>query len=473
MVNQRSKSRRCTLLWLLCAIIVPSIRAQSDFIIVQSLEIKGNKKTKEALILREMDLGINDTLHITNVSSRFEKNEKLLMNTGLFNQVNINIKNWNEEVMAVDLTIEVVESWYIFPLPIFNLADRNLNVWWTEFNGSLKRVNYGMRFVYVNFSGNKDNLKLTLQGGYTRRVLLQYERPYINRRKTFGITGRFFFDHRREFAYETRGNKQVFYEDQDQINYRSTKAILSFHFRPRVEGFHEWLVKYEKNRVTDSILDINQQYFNGRSTMRYFEIDYVFRRERRDNRFYPVKGNFLEVEAQKIGLGIYNHINKLNTSVAYAHYFPLSDRLNLEMRVKGQREWLRGQHPYFGLEALGYGEDYVRGYEFYVIDGTDFLLSRNSFRIKIFDQVFDLKKKMPVKNYRLFPVTLWFTLNADFGKSYNYLFNEENTLNNVWLFGKGVGLDIVLYYKYAFQIEYSFNHLNEKGIFLHIRSDFK
>ena len=473
MVYLSSKRHRCTLLFFLYNVMYVFVAAaQVNFVSVRTLEVTGNKKTKEALILREMDFKKRDSLDIATISERFEKNEKLLMNTGLFNQVTINIKDWDEINQSVDLAVEVVESWYIFPLPIFNLADRNLNVWWTEFNGSLKRVNYGMRFVYVNFSGNKDNLKLTLQGGYTRRVLLQYERPYINRKKTFGITGRYFFDHRREFAYATRGNKQIFYEDQDQINYRSAKAILTFHYRPKVEGFHEWLIKYEKNRVTDSILDINPRFFNGRSTLQYFEIDYVFRRERRDNRFYPIRGNFMEAEIQKIGLGIFNNINKLNTSIAYTHYFPISNRLNYEMRLKGQREWTRGDHPYFGLEALGYGEDYIRGYEFYVIDGTDFLLSRNSLRFKFFDRVFDLKKKMPVKNYRLFPVTLWLTFNGDIGKSYNRLFNEENNLNNQWLFGKGVGLDIVLYYKYAFQVEYSFNHLNEKGIFLHIRSDF-
>ena len=182
-----------------------------------------------------------------------------------------------------------------------------------------------MRFVYVNFSGNKDNLKLTLQGGYTRRILLQYERPYINRRKTIGLTGRYFFDHRREFAFETRNNKQNFYENQEQINYRSAKAILSMHFRPRVEGFHEWLIKYERNIVTDSILDYNPRFFNGTNRLKYFEIDYVFRRERRDNRFYPIKGNYLETEIQKIGLGIFNDLNKLYTSLAYAHYFPISE----------------------------------------------------------------------------------------------------------------------------------------------------
>ncbi len=78
---------------------------------------------------------------------------------------------------------------------------------------------------------------------------------------------------------------------------------------------------------------------------------------------------------------------------------------------------------------------------------------------------------MPLRTYRIFPVVLWLTLNADVGIVDNYLFNQENPFNNRWLFGKGIGLDLILYQKYVFQIEYSFNHLNERGIFLNIRSD--
>ena len=121
-----SKCLRCALLCFLCHFIcVGTSKAQFDYIIINNLEISGNKKTKSDLILREMDFKVNDTIHIASVSERFEKNEKLLMNTGLFNLVKINIKNWNENAQSIDLTIEVVESWYIFPLPIFNLADRN------------------------------------------------------------------------------------------------------------------------------------------------------------------------------------------------------------------------------------------------------------------------------------------------------------------------------------------------------------
>ena len=465
---KQSKWSIAFLFWLL----VFSSEAQDlGLIRIKSIDISGNKKTKSALILRELDFKMGDSVAIGDLTERLQRNEGLLMNTGLFNSVKINIREWDTDRRLINLSVEVAESWYIFPIPIFTLADRNFNQWWTEHNRSLKRVNYGLRFVYVNFTGNKDNLKLHLQSGYTRKLLLQYERPYFNRRKTLGMTGRFFFDHRREYVFETRFNRQQFYPNADQINFRSTKGIISLHYRPRVQTFHDLLFKYEHNKVTDGILDLNKAFFNGNTTLQFIEMTYSFRRERRDNRFYSLKGNYLEGEIQKEGLGIFNDLNKLNTSLLYAHYVPISGGVNLELRAKVKREWTRKQHPYYGLQALGFGEDFIRGYELYVVDGTDFLLSKNALRFKLFDRTFDLKKKMPLRTYRILPIALWISLNADVGIVNNYLFNQENPFNNRWLFGKGIGLDLVLYQKYVFQIEYSINHLNEKGLFLNVRSD--
>lgn len=442
-----------------------------EHILINTITIEGNRKTKEALILREIDLKRGDSVIIAKLAERLSYNQTLLMNTGLFNDVEINIKQWGEHQQAIDLSIKVVESWYIYPLPIFQLADRNLNVWWTEQNASLRRVNYGLRFVYVNFSGNKDNLKLILQGGYLKKILLQYERPYVNREKTLGFTGRFFIDHRREFPYATRFNKRQFYEDLSDINFKTIKSILSLHYRPGVISNHELFFKFENNRVTTGVLDVNTKYFNGATQQRFFELAYFFNRERRDNRFYALKGSYLSAMVQKEGMGIYKDLDKFTTSIFYAQYIPILPNLNLEMRVKGETEWTGNDHPYFGIEALGFGETYIRGYELYVVDGTDYFLSRNSLRFKLLDRAFNLKKKMPFKNYRIFPVTIWLSANTDFGIVNNDLFNVDNPFNNRWLLGGGIGLDIILYRKYVFQVEYSMNHLNERGIFLHARSD--
>ena len=66
-------------------------------VLVRSIDVNGNKKTKTALILRELDFGQGDSLAITDLTDRLQANERLLMNTGLFNQVQINISNWNTE----------------------------------------------------------------------------------------------------------------------------------------------------------------------------------------------------------------------------------------------------------------------------------------------------------------------------------------------------------------------------------------
>ena len=49
----------------------------------------------------------------------------------------------------VDVMVDVKERWYIFPLPIFELADRNFNEWWKTRDFS--RTNYGLSVVQNNF----------------------------------------------------------------------------------------------------------------------------------------------------------------------------------------------------------------------------------------------------------------------------------------------------------------------------------
>ncbi len=463
-----------TSLWLILLTTLLAADAwgiEADEVWIKHITVLGNKKTKSALILREIDLASGDTIMIHDLTSRIDQNENLLINTGLFNEVEINIEDWNENEQSIAISIKVVESWYIYPLPILSLADRNFNVWWVEHNHSLERLNYGVRFTYVNFTGNRDKLKLILQGGYKRKILLQYERPYINAAKTLGLSARVFIDHKREFAYETRFNKQQFYSDDNNLLFKSFKSILTFHYRPKVESYHDVLIKYEKTRIHESAADLNPRYFLSGNKQQFFEVTYSFARERRDSRFYPLNGNYLQAWAHKEGVGIFNDVDRFYTILAYAHYFPIRPKINFEVRLKGKHEWLNQGILYTGLDALGYGEDFLRGYEYYVVDGSDFAYARNSLRFNILNRNFDLKKKMPLESYRNLPVMLWFSVNTDIGIAGRSGFNEDNPFNDRWLMGGGIGLDIILYHKFVFQVEYSMNHLKEKGLFLHIRSD--
>ena len=50
--------------------------------------------------------------------------------------------------------------------------------------------------------------------------------------------------------------------------------------------------------------------------------------------------------------------------------------------------------------------------------------------------------------------------------------HAENTLSNQLLFGNGISLDYVTYYDKLIRIEFSINHLGEKGVFLHFSNPF-
>lgn len=74
-----------------------------------------------------------------------------LRKTNLFLQINIKTVFHFEENAKIKFIIEVQENWYLYPNIIFELADRNFNVWWNEYDRSFKRINFGLGAQHVNF----------------------------------------------------------------------------------------------------------------------------------------------------------------------------------------------------------------------------------------------------------------------------------------------------------------------------------
>jgi len=117
-----------------------STHAQSDNIVINKINFIGNKKTKKRVIIFEMAMEAGDTIPLVSLNEMISLEEKRILNTRLFTFVKINIKNWNQETNRLDLEVNLQENWYIYPAPIFELADRSFNVWWKEQKRSLERV---------------------------------------------------------------------------------------------------------------------------------------------------------------------------------------------------------------------------------------------------------------------------------------------------------------------------------------------
>jgi len=442
---------------------------QIEYIYVEAVTVEGNKKTRSSFIKRELLFREGDTLLLAELGAILERSEQLILNTGLFNTANIVFKNWEGSTNRVQLHVKVEENWYLYPVPVFELADRNFNVWWVEQNRSLARVNYGLEFTHLNLTGRRDKLNLRLNLGYTRNYRLRYALPFFNSKQTLGFFSEVSYAQNKELNYITRGNKQEFYQQEDSFVYERFRTNAGLSVRPGVLTNHIFLLEFQQNRIDEEVAtELNPDFFlDQRHWQRYFSLIYQYSFENRDVRFYPWSGNFFSFVLKKDGLGIFDDRNGLAIQARYDHHFPFAKRWSLALGLRGKLSLIREQQPYNDNRALGFGGNTPHGFEYYIIDGLDMVLFTSSLHFALFGTQVNFGKLMPIKAFRKMPIKLYLSLNNDVGYANDPFVDDTNFLSNTPLWGGGLGLDLMLFYDKVFRLEYSFNHLKEGGLFLH------
>lgn len=445
------------------------VMAQVDYVIVDSIIISGIKKTRREVILREVDLHPGDTIGLDQMSKRISANEKRILSTGLFTLVSINIKNWNTDISTCDMHIEVRENWFIYPYVIFELADRNFNVWSKEQNYSLKRVNYGIAFNHINFTGMKDKLKLKFQQGFTHKYEITYEYPYLL--KGWGLSVNYLYTQNRETAYIARGNKPVFLRlDDERTLLRSHRASLSLLHRSNAWLFHKFAVEYQNIRVDTALVNrYNNRFFNdGSSSLTFLALDYFLRYDRTLYPLYPVGGYRIEANARKEGLGWLSNTDNAWLSVSGEYHLPFFKRFIFSSRLKAKVNFLNNPLPYYLNNGIGYRDDNMIGYQLYVLDGRDFLLSNNAVKCRIMDRNFRTADWFP-RPYRLMNAKLFLRFSFDYGFANDPVFGQINPYSNTNQYGYGPAIDAILFNVFSLTCEYGVTRFGEKGFFL--RSD--
>lgn len=444
---------------------------ESDYLIINDVVFEGNKRTKSVVIFNELDLLPGDTLYIVEFAERKLLNEKRLLSTALFTGVKINIKNWNVEKKEGDIYVQMQENWYLYPSIIFELADRNFNVWWTDQNRDFDRVNYGIGIDHINLTGRKDKVRLKIQHGYTRKYEIKYNYPYLSR--NWGAFGEIFYANQKEIGYKTIENKTIFEKlDDERILLQRFRTGFGLNYRPNLFNFHDFKVEYHHNSINEYVAtELNPDYFLNEDTdLRYFAIKYDFTFDRRVFNLYPEGGYLLFANITKEGLGIFKNFNNLSLATGFEKYFKLNDKWLWGGRFKAKTNLIRNKVAFANNTGLGYGNDIVRGYELYVADGTDFILTKTSLRYKIYETNKNWGKYMLLNQFRNMNFRFFLRANLDIGYVNEPTYIDTNTLNNRFLIGYGPAIDLLLYHTYIMSFEYSFNHLGESGLF--IRSAF-
>lgn len=448
--------------------LIRSLAHPLNTAIIRRIIIEGQHRTKVEVILRELDFEENDTIPLSKLPSRLVENELNILNTGLFTSAKITYKDWIGATNEVTLLITVKESWYIFPFPILEMADRNFNVWWDTYGHSLRRLNYGVRFYHTNLTGRRDQLKAVFQLGFTKKYELIYTLPYINRRKTLGLNLNFLHTREKEIGYTTTGDELLFSRDSDNPLLRRFRLGAGVQFRPRLDFTHRLRLTFHDNFVDEKVrTELNSDFFLNGMEQRYLSASYQFELDKRDIRPYPMHGFYFQGTAERNGLMVSKGMDALNLDATWQQFFAIGKKWSAGYVLRGKTGLRREKQPYYGSQAIGYEPDFIRGYEYYVVDGLDFGYNKTLLRYQLFNRQVNWGEYMRLESFKLMPVKLYLVLHNEMGYVNNPFYADGNPLANDLLWGTTLGLDLVLYYDKVFNFELSRNRLGEYGFYLH------
>lgn len=434
---------------------------------ISSIIIEGNKKTKSSVILREMSIQEGDTILGDSLKQILKLNFQRLYNLNLFTEINFQAKTDINEFGELEIIVSLKEQWFILPQADIQLADRNVNVWWDEHSGDLSRINLGVYVQHKNLTGHLDKLSISTHVGYTQQLSATYFRPYIDQQQKQGIGIGIGFSRSKEIAFTTANNKLQFTRHNNDFLYQYFFANAAWYYRAAYHTRHILSGGFNSYKVGDTVVQLNADYFeNSSKKLSYLELAYRYEYNGVDNWNYPRKGLKI-VGSAASRWGIEGMKYQALATIEMGLFHRLSNRLLSSVVLRGRTTFTQEQ-PYFMQTAMGYKSNYVRGYEYYVVEADHFAIGRLSLKYEAMRKRFE---NLPFKYLPMLPLWLYPKIFIDCGYAANNKNQANNNLANTFLYSVGAGVDIITAYDLKLRIEFAYNHLGENGLYLHANSE--
>ena len=436
----------------------------SNYFIIDSIILVGNNITKPKIILRELEFNEGDTVNVKDFDKLSKLSQENLINTSLFNFVNLDMST--KDSVHIILSISVIERWYTWPIPLLELATPNFNTWWVD--QDLNKINYGFYIIKENFRGRKESLKFRFRFGYDQQIAMQYNIPFINKMQSAGLEFTAGYSYNHEIHYGTVANKMIFYKSDDSFARKEFFIRTSGIFRKKLYNKQSVNLQYTSSTVLDTIIKLAPDYFNkDNNKIAYISCSWAFIRDKRDYIYYPLSGSMFYLKMTKEGFAL---IDKTGIDLLYAYsefhqHFKIEDRLYFAYGINGKLNFL-DKPPYYFQKGLGY-VNFVRGYEYYVIDGQSYALLKSNFKFAIIKDKTGEISFIKTDKFRKYHYSIFLNLFADAGYVVDDLYGSVNNMSNALQIGSGVGIDFLTYYDMILRLEFSVNKYGENGLYIH------
>ena len=432
---------------------------------IASINFIGNKVTKDKILLAEINIKIGDSLNILELESKLEANSERLYNLQLFHWVKYGFLTTEN---SIDVTFEVQERWYIWPVPIFSLADRNLNSWLNKMD--FNRVDYGLHTAWYNFRGRNEQLISNIQHGYNRKYEIFYNLPQINKKQNIGLDlgASYFQSHYLDYNNLNAVPLTLRLENDFPINKKYIRiGVIN---RNTVENINNLRFEINQQSLHDSILALNSNYHltGNNKTYMQFEINKVL--NTRKTFSYPTSGSFFEMSFRHRLFLEKGESPSSRIRVQYSKYLPIDKHHLYSFGLNGQYTFVKNLSTSENI-ALGYKKN-IRGFDYYVTDGQHFLTAQQNISKTIIDNRTINLGFIPSDKFNEVPLSIYYTLFTDAAYVFDDKYNNTNTLSNALLYSIGTGIHFVSYYDQVFVLEYTLNSLKEHGIFVSTKFSF-
>jgi outer membrane protein assembly factor BamA len=438
----------------------------SQLFTVKEISIEGNKYTRDATIRRELSFQEGDVYSLPVLVRKFAQAKKQLMNTTLFHEVIVSMKNI--EGYYAHINIDVKERWYIFPFPFARIVDRSFGEWRKQHNMDFNRVNYGIRIKHYNTTGRNDRMTLYFMGGYTRQLAMEYKGLQLDKKQQWSSSLGFAYGKNKQLDYITTENKRQFFKSEQTFVHSFLDTYLEFSYRRAIKTKHTFGVAYHKLSIPDTVLKINPGFLlSGKSSVRYPELYYVMNHFNVDYIPYPTKGYTAEIVLKKKGVN--KEMNLWQLTAKGSGSWRLSDKYFFNLRVIGGVK-VPFKQPYINQQFLGFNDIFLQGYEYYVVNGVAGGYTKTTFLREVVNTNIHIPSRK-IKKLNNIPLRIYAKVYGNAG----YVYSPDpqtNFLNNRMLYSAGVGFDVITLYDFIVRFEWSFNQLGQNDLYLHRKNYF-
>lgn len=459
-----------TLTLLLCCGANTRLRAQSttngnselpqaQIFFIEEIIIKGNKKTKKQVILREMETEAGEEVTV----EQLELDRLRIESLGLFSRVQMEAE-LRQKGIAVIITVS--EQWYLFPLPIIYFNDKEYK---------LNKLSYGASLIHYNFRGRAELLQVTGVLGFNPSLYFTYSNPWL-----FGDSRIFLST--QLYVSKVQNKSASLLQDGD-VYERQFGGGIRVGKRLTLKTSLSLLLNYRQLEIpelvtvspADSTSRLYRLTLHPSNIDRLPQIGLSLSRDYRDFVFFPTRGSFARINLTHTGLPGSDHIDYSRLSIDLRKYLPLGRESTFAFRYAVDLS--RGRVPSYDRLFFGFDRR-IRGEFFDRYEGDHRMLANAELRFPL----------LPVRYYSLGDDKLGgYMRNLKFGISGSFFFDmgtlwqqdrdrsiEELPLltgpfgnqkrPNKWIYGVGAGLNFHLPYIQVARLEYAWNQDRQSQI---------